>query len=135
MACLAYLHLDCLDGKQARRTSSSSPLGQLFDHGAPLRPVSCPKRIGQRCPWCGTAKLSKAAACCSGSQRAGGPDRPHAVPDGKQAASQQFLLARSAFQGRSSRPILRGQRVFLSARLLYSLFATWGEPMSSVLPV
>ena len=35
LACLAYLHLDCLDGKQARRTGSSSPLGQLFDHGAP----------------------------------------------------------------------------------------------------
>lgn len=30
-----YLHLDCLDGKQARRTKSSSPLGQLFDHGMP----------------------------------------------------------------------------------------------------
>ncbi|KAK2078116.1 hypothetical protein QBZ16_003984 [Prototheca wickerhamii] len=28
-----YLHVDCLDGKQARRTGSSSPLGQLFDHG------------------------------------------------------------------------------------------------------
>ena len=28
-----YVHLDCLDGKQARRTKSSSPLGQLFDHG------------------------------------------------------------------------------------------------------
>ncbi len=33
-AILMYLHLDCLDGKQARRTKSSSPLGQLFDHGA-----------------------------------------------------------------------------------------------------
>lgn len=32
-ATLAYLHLDCLDGKQARRTGTSSPLGQLFDHG------------------------------------------------------------------------------------------------------
>ena len=32
-ATLAYLHLDCLDGKQARRTASASPLGQLFDHG------------------------------------------------------------------------------------------------------
>ena len=32
-ATLLYLHLDCLDGKQARRTGSSSPLGQLFDHG------------------------------------------------------------------------------------------------------
>jgi len=25
--------LDAIDGKQARRTKSSSPLGQLFDHG------------------------------------------------------------------------------------------------------
>lgn len=33
LAVLAYLHLDCIDGKQARRTKSSSPLGQLFDHG------------------------------------------------------------------------------------------------------
>ena len=33
LATLAYLHLDCLDGKQARRTASASPLGQLFDHG------------------------------------------------------------------------------------------------------
>lgn len=29
----AYQTLDGLDGKQARRTGSSSPLGQLFDHG------------------------------------------------------------------------------------------------------
>lgn len=28
-----YYTLDCMDGKQARRTSTSSPLGQLFDHG------------------------------------------------------------------------------------------------------
>jgi ethanolaminephosphotransferase len=33
IAVLLYVHLDCLDGKQARRTGSSSPLGQLFDHG------------------------------------------------------------------------------------------------------
>ena len=33
LAALTYLHLDCIDGKQARRTKSSSPLGQLFDHG------------------------------------------------------------------------------------------------------
>ena len=25
--------LDAIDGKQARRTKTSSPLGQLFDHG------------------------------------------------------------------------------------------------------
>jgi hypothetical protein len=30
---VAYVNLDCMDGKQARRTGSSSPLGQLFDHG------------------------------------------------------------------------------------------------------
>ena len=30
---LAYQTLDNLDGKQARRTGSSSPLGLLFDHG------------------------------------------------------------------------------------------------------
>ncbi|SBS98949.1 ethanolaminephosphotransferase, putative [Plasmodium malariae] len=28
-----YQTLDALDGKQARRTNTSSPLGQLFDHG------------------------------------------------------------------------------------------------------
>lgn len=28
-----YQTLDAVDGKQARRTKSSSPLGQLFDHG------------------------------------------------------------------------------------------------------
>lgn len=28
-----YQTMDALDGKQARRTSSSSPLGELFDHG------------------------------------------------------------------------------------------------------
>lgn len=30
---LAYFTLDNMDGKQARRTSSSSPLGMIFDHG------------------------------------------------------------------------------------------------------
>lgn len=30
---LTYVNLDCMDGKQARRTQTSSPLGQLFDHG------------------------------------------------------------------------------------------------------
>ena len=32
-AVFAYLTLDILDGKQARKTGSSSPLGQMFDHG------------------------------------------------------------------------------------------------------
>ena len=29
-----YLTLDSIDGKQARRSKVSSPLGQLFDHGS-----------------------------------------------------------------------------------------------------
>jgi phosphatidylglycerophosphate synthase len=33
VALFIYQHLDAVDGKQARRTGSSSPLGQLFDHG------------------------------------------------------------------------------------------------------
>lgn len=33
LALTTYYTLDCMDGKQARRTNSSSPLGQLFDHG------------------------------------------------------------------------------------------------------
>lgn len=33
LAVLLYVNLDCMDGKQARRTGTSSPLGQLFDHG------------------------------------------------------------------------------------------------------
>ena len=28
-----YQTLDAVDGKQARRTNTSGPLGQLFDHG------------------------------------------------------------------------------------------------------
>lgn len=28
-----YQTLDAIDGKQARRTKTSTPLGQLFDHG------------------------------------------------------------------------------------------------------
>mmetsp|Transcript_27790 Transcript_27790/g.34333 ORF Transcript_27790/g.34333 Transcript_27790/m.34333 type:complete len:421 (-) Transcript_27790:119-1381(-) len=30
---VGYYTFDCMDGKQARRTGTSSPLGQLFDHG------------------------------------------------------------------------------------------------------
>eukprot|EP01083_Nonionella_stella_P204444 745280_1 len=36
----AYQTLDAIDGKQARRTGSSSPLGQLFDHGCDA--LCCP---------------------------------------------------------------------------------------------
>lgn len=30
---IPLLHVDGVDGKQARRTNSSTPLGELFDHG------------------------------------------------------------------------------------------------------
>jgi phosphatidylglycerophosphate synthase len=33
LSLVVYVNLDCMDGKQARRTGTSSPLGQLFDHG------------------------------------------------------------------------------------------------------
>ncbi|KAK9792253.1 hypothetical protein WJX73_008786 [Symbiochloris irregularis] len=52
-AAVTYLHLDCIDGKQARRTQSSSPLGQLFDHGCDalavhllLTTVACSLNLG-----------------------------------------------------------------------------------------
>jgi len=51
-----YTWLDCLDGKQARRTGTSSPLGQLFDHGCDalsvnllLSMVGCSMGVG--CGW------------------------------------------------------------------------------------
>ncbi len=51
-----YTLLDCLDGKQARRTGTSSPLGQLFDHGCDalsvnmlLANIACSLSIG--CSW------------------------------------------------------------------------------------
>lgn len=30
---VSYQTMDAIDGKQARRTGSAGPLGQLFDHG------------------------------------------------------------------------------------------------------
>lgn len=32
-ACVYFCCVDGVDGKQARRTNSSTPLGELFDHG------------------------------------------------------------------------------------------------------
>jgi len=37
----AYQTLDAIDGKQARRTRSSSPLGELFDHGCDAVVFAC----------------------------------------------------------------------------------------------
>ena len=33
VALATYLNLDAIDGKQARRTGTQGPLGELFDHG------------------------------------------------------------------------------------------------------
>lgn len=51
-----YTWLDCFDGKQARRTGTSSPLGQLFDHGCDalsvnllLANIGC--SLGMTCGW------------------------------------------------------------------------------------
>lgn len=38
LALFVYQTMDAIDGKQARRTGTSSPLGQMFDHGAPPLP-------------------------------------------------------------------------------------------------
>eukprot|EP00922_Rhytidocystis_sp_ex-Travisia-forbesii_P070565 GHVS01105393.1.p1 GENE.GHVS01105393.1~~GHVS01105393.1.p1 ORF type:complete len:404 (+),score=35.86 GHVS01105393.1:19-1230(+) len=40
MLIFVYQTLDALDGKQARRTGTSSPLGQLFDHGCDVMAVT-----------------------------------------------------------------------------------------------
>ena len=41
VAVIMYQTLDAMDGKQARRTNSSSPLGQLFDHGCDAMSAVC----------------------------------------------------------------------------------------------
>ena len=47
-ACMfIYYTLDCCDGKQARRTNSSTPLGQLFDHGVDCLANLCHLQLAQ----------------------------------------------------------------------------------------
>lgn len=41
----AYQTLDAMDGKQARRTGSSSPMGHLFDHGCDCLGTLCPHSL------------------------------------------------------------------------------------------
>jgi ethanolaminephosphotransferase len=61
-----YQTLDAMDGKQARRTGNSTPLGQLFDHGCDalgmLRSVarhcSCAPRAPPAAPLLRTAERS-----------------------------------------------------------------------------
>mmetsp|Transcript_21555 Transcript_21555/g.59751 ORF Transcript_21555/g.59751 Transcript_21555/m.59751 type:complete len:440 (+) Transcript_21555:86-1405(+) len=59
-----YINLDCIDGKQARRTKTSSPLGQLFDHGVDalvlhMMLANISASLGVACGW-------KMAAGCLG---------------------------------------------------------------------
>uniref|UniRef100_A0A7R9YWU4 CDP-Ethanolamine:DAG ethanolamine phosphotransferase n=1 Tax=Chlamydomonas euryale TaxID=1486919 RepID=A0A7R9YWU4_9CHLO len=56
LAVILYVNLDCIDGKQARRTGCSSPLGQLFDHGCDALSVrllldSCHATLDYPCSW------------------------------------------------------------------------------------
>ncbi|KAG1676918.1 hypothetical protein FOA52_014794 [Chlamydomonas sp. UWO 241] len=56
VAVVVYVNLDCIDGKQARRTGSSSPLGQLFDHGCDALSIrllldTCHATLNYPCNW------------------------------------------------------------------------------------
>jgi ethanolaminephosphotransferase len=70
VAVVLYTWLDCIDGKQARRTGTSSPLGQLFDHGCDalsvnllLANIACSLSIG--CSWAhAVGNCGVRAACC-----------------------------------------------------------------------
>ncbi|KAF5843458.1 CDP-Ethanolamine:DAG ethanolamine phosphotransferase [Dunaliella salina] len=60
-----YINLDCVDGKQARRTKTSSPLGQLFDHGVDalvlhMMLANISASLGVACGW------KMASAACLG---------------------------------------------------------------------
>lgn len=63
LSLFVYQTLDALDGKQARRTGSASPLGEIFDHGCdafstgalptplPFSPITHCRYIFSRCPF------------------------------------------------------------------------------------
>ena len=57
-----YTSMDAIDGKQARRTGSSSPLGELFDHSMQLqkRPVCAhASSIGLLLATCSRARTAR----------------------------------------------------------------------------
>ncbi|CAG0912682.1 unnamed protein product [Notodromas monacha] len=52
MGLFIYQSLDAIDGKQARRTESSSPLGEMFDHGCDSVSTACIAcRLGMHPNW------------------------------------------------------------------------------------
>jgi phosphatidylglycerophosphate synthase/multisubunit Na+/H+ antiporter MnhC subunit len=61
VASFAYQTLDAVDGKQARRTDSSTPLGQLFDHGCDAFTVVSNHSWGLIC--CRGGPTFETAAC------------------------------------------------------------------------
>jgi hypothetical protein len=102
-AVFLYVNLDCMDGKQARRTKSSSPLGQLFDHGCDalaLGLLLTTVRIAMRVPWGWEAvgvELSvsrgKVLGCCgiqAGAAGGRGYTRYMAVGTHKRQPVQQY---------------------------------------------
>jgi ethanolaminephosphotransferase len=58
---LIYRILDELDGKQARRTGNSSPLGLLFDHGCDSMTAGLFTLMILKCLQCGNGMLILAA--------------------------------------------------------------------------
>lgn len=67
IAVVLYANLDCIDGKQARRTGTSSPLGQLFDHGCDAYIVhliigNMIATMGESCGW--RAAIGSLAIMC-----------------------------------------------------------------------
>lgn len=68
VALFLYQTLDAIDGKQARRTNSSSPLGQLFDHGcdAAVKVSAARERGATKNPAVWETSPSCAAACYGG---------------------------------------------------------------------
>eukprot|EP00210_Caulerpa_lentillifera_P004401 g4199.t1 len=67
IAVVLYANLDCIDGKQTRRTGTSSPLGQLFYHGCDAyivhlivgNMIAC---LGESCGW--RAAIGSLAIMC-----------------------------------------------------------------------
>jgi ethanolaminephosphotransferase len=63
---LMYRIFDELDGKQARKTSSSSPLGLLFDHGCDSFSIGFQMLILAKCLQVGD-NFTAVLTCCSGA--------------------------------------------------------------------
>ncbi len=61
----AYRMFDEMDGKQARKTGNSSPLGLIFDHGCDAFSTGLQALVALRTMQCGNNFLSYAMVVCS----------------------------------------------------------------------